>query len=70
MMSIARGEPLPKLNRQNEVSAVTLRSYMPIFKHPLPMSEDWAQFQAVRNRVLSCKLDDQCRAAVTLDNAW
>jgi hypothetical protein len=70
MMSIARGKPLPKADRKNEVSARTIHLYAPIFKHPLPMSEDWAQFQAVLNRVLSCRLDDQCRAAVTLDNAW
>ena len=70
MMSIAKNKPLPKANRKNQVSSDKLRDFMPIFKHPLPMSEDWAQFQAVLNRVMSCKLDEQCRAAVTLDNAW
>ncbi len=70
MMTIAKGDPLPKLDRRNATSARKLREYGPIFRHPLPMSEDWAQFQAVLKRVLSCKLDDQVLAAITLENAW
>lgn len=70
MMSIARGVPLKQQDRRNAVHKDKLRDYSPIYKHPLPMSENWAHFQAVLHRVMSCKLDDQCRAAVTLNNAW
>ncbi len=70
LLSIARGDPLPKKDRKNQVPSSKLLKYTRIYEHPLPMSEHWPIFQATLRRVLSCHLDEQIISAVVLNNSW
>ena len=70
LLSIARGDPLPKKDRKNQVPSGKLLKYTRIYEHPLPMSEHWPIFQAALRRVLSCHLDEQVISAVVLNNSW
>ena len=44
--------------------------YLPILKHPLPLSAGRIDHEYVLRRVLACKPDKQAVAAVTLKDPW
>jgi hypothetical protein len=66
LRAIARNEPLKQVVQIDP----KLKRYAPIFKHPLPLSEYRASHESVLRRVLSCSIEKQIQAAVTLNNAW
>jgi hypothetical protein len=70
LVSVARGEPLPRNDRQHAIPASVIRRYAPLYHHPLPMSENWAHYMSLLRRVKSCRLDDQVLGAVTFNNPW
>jgi len=44
--------------------------YLPLFKHPLPVSETRFLHEDILRKVLSCKLSFQGMAAITKGDAW
>ena len=46
------------------------RHYVPLFRHPLPVSNHRHLHENVLGRVLSCKIEHQGISAVTLGDAW
>ncbi len=63
LRAIARSEGLNcKDNR--------IKGYLPLFKHPLPVSDNRHEHESVLKRVLSCKIEFQGIAAITLGDAW
>jgi hypothetical protein len=46
------------------------RIYLPVLKHPLPISLTRAEHETVLRRVLCCKPEKQAHAAVCLRDAW
>lgn len=51
-------------------SGIPVKLYLPIYKHPLPISKHRYHHEIVRNRVMSCTLDKRVNAAVTLRDAY
>ena len=65
---ISRDEPVtrpadPSLNPK-------LKGFVPIFKHPLPLSENRPIHERTLRRILSMSIEKQAMAAATLGNAW
>mmetsp|Transcript_7522 Transcript_7522/g.12502 ORF Transcript_7522/g.12502 Transcript_7522/m.12502 type:complete len:194 (-) Transcript_7522:177-758(-) len=46
------------------------KGYLPLFKHPLPVSETRFLHEDILRKVLSCKLEFQGMAAITKGDAW
>ncbi len=63
LRAIARSEGLK--NKNNKI-----KGYLPLFKHPLPVSDNRHEHESVLKRVLSCKLEYQGIASITLGDAW
>ena len=67
LKAVARGEPL---TRSGDATNPRIKRYSPIFKHPLPMSNYRYKHESILRRVLSCRLEKQARAAITIGDAW
>lgn len=61
--SIARSEGL------NTVST-KIKSYLPLYKHPLPVSDSRFAHEDSLRKILSCKVSFQGIAAITKGDAW
>lgn len=62
---VARGEPLTRPS-----DAVVPLRFSPLFKHPLPMSEERYAREAALRRVMSARLSAQAAGAVALREPW
>ena len=63
MKAIARSEGL------NE-SDGKLKRYLPVFHHPLPISDYRHQHEEIYRRVVSCRKEKQALAAISYGDAW
>ncbi len=63
LVSIARSEGLKATYGKQ-------KSYVPLFRHPLPVSDTRFIHENVLVRVLSCKIEEQAVAAISLNCAW
>ncbi len=63
LRAIARSEGL-------NTTDTKIKGYLPLFKHPLPVSDNRHEHEKVLKKVLSCKLEFQAIAAITLGGAW
>jgi hypothetical protein len=63
LRAIARSEGLNSKDNR-------IKGYLPLFKHPLPVSDSRHEHERILKRVLSCKLEYQGIAAITLGDAW
>jgi hypothetical protein len=65
MQCIMRGEPLVK-----KTAGKITKKIVPIFKHPLPVSDRRFAHEKLYRKICSYAADKQVLSAVTLENAW
>lgn len=63
LRAIARSEGLNSKNHK-------ITGYLPLFKHPLPISDARHEHEKILKKVSSCKIEFQACAAITLGDAW
>lgn len=63
MRSIAKSTSIVK-------PGIPVKKYLPIYKHPLPISKHRYHHEVVLKRVMSCSLDNQVNAAVVSRDAY
>ena len=63
LRSVARSEGLHSTDTK-------IKGYLPIFKHPLPVSDSRFAHEDILRKILSCKLEYQGMAAITKGDAW
>ena len=63
LRAVARSEGLNSRNNK-------IPGYLPLFKHPLPISDARHDHEKILKKVSSCKLEFQGCAAITLGDAW
>jgi hypothetical protein len=63
LRTVARSEGLYSVDEQTV-------GYLPIFKHPLPVSNTRFEHEDILRKVLSCKIECQAMAAITKGDAW
>lgn len=63
LRAVARSEGLNNRNHK-------IKGYLPLFKHPLPISDARHEHEKILKKVSSCKIEFQGCAAITLGDAW
>jgi ankyrin repeat protein len=64
--AVARGEALTSAAPTKAIP----KTFQPLFKHPLPISDHSGYHESNLKRVQCCKLEKQAAAAVTLADSW
>ena len=67
MKKVCRDEPVTK---PGDPSLLNLKRFVPVLKHPLPLSVERPLHEKQLRRILCMSVDKQAQAAATLGNAW
>eukprot|EP01041_Mallomonas_annulata_P002698 gene2698-5311_t len=67
LRDVARGDA--RYDRNEERRQIN-KSFIPLYKHPLPLSNHRYKHEANLRRISSCALNKQAKGAVTIGDAW